>query len=114
MGFAKRIGKPDPEVYVDTGKWKARQGGNGLASANDVKIKFTNCTAEEHAKIYRLVRPFDDELVGMFVPFGRVAPELGKKYYARLLCLTIAQMSQSYLFNRLTKMDMIMPLKCGQ
>ena len=78
VGFAKRIGKPDPEVYVDTGKWKARQGGNGLASANDVKIKFTNCTAEEHAKIYRLVRPFDDELVGMFVPFGRVAPELGK------------------------------------
>ena len=75
VGFAKRIGKPDPEVYVDTGKWKARQGGNGLASANDVKIKFTNCTAEEHAKIYRLVRPFDDELVGMFVPFGRVAPE---------------------------------------
>jgi phosphoadenosine phosphosulfate reductase len=26
-----------------------------------------------------LVRPFDDELTGMFVPFGRVAPELGKK-----------------------------------
>lgn len=86
-GFAKRIGKPDPEVYVDTGKWKARQGGNGLASANDVKIKFTNCTAEEHAKIYRLVRPFDDELVGMFVPFGRVAPELGKKILREVIVL---------------------------
>ena len=79
IGFAQKIGKPDPEVYVDTGKWKARQGGNGLASASDVKIKFTNCTSEDHAKIYRLIRPFDDELVGMFVPFGRVAPELGKK-----------------------------------
>ena len=77
--FAVKIGKPDPEVYVDSGKWKARQGGNGLESANDVKIRFTNCTTEDHAKIYRLVRPFDDELVGMFVPFGRVAPELGKK-----------------------------------
>lgn len=87
VGFAKRIGKPDPEVYVDTGKWKARQGGNGLASANDVKIKFTNCTAEEHAKIYRLVRPFDDELVGMFVPFGRVAPELGKKILHEVIVL---------------------------
>ena len=87
VGFAKRIGKPDPEVYVDTGKWKARQGGNGLASANDVKIKFTNCTAEEHAKIYRLVRPFDDELVGMFVPFGRVAPELGKKILREVIVL---------------------------
>ncbi len=87
VGFAKRIGKPDPEVYVDTGKWKARQGGNGLASANDVKIKFTNCTVEEHAKIYRLVRPFDDELVGMFVPFGRVAPELGKKILREVIVL---------------------------
>ena len=79
IDFAKRIGKPDPEVYVDSGKWKARQGGNGLVSAGDVKIRFTNCTTEDHAKIYRLVRPFDDELVGMFVPFGRIAPELGKK-----------------------------------
>lgn len=79
IDFAKKIGKPDPEVYVDSGKWKARQGGNGLASAGDVKIRFTNCTTEDHAKIYRLVRPFDDELVGMFVPFGRVAPELGRK-----------------------------------
>lgn len=87
IGFAQKIGKPDPEVYVDTGKWKARQGGNGLASASDVKIKFTNCTSEEHAKIYRLVRPFDDELVGMFVPFGRIAPELGKKLLHEIIVL---------------------------
>ena len=79
INFAKKIGKPDPEVYVDSGKWKVRQGGNGLASAGDVKIRFTNCTTEDHAKIYRLVKPFDDDLVGMFVPFGRIAPELGKK-----------------------------------
>lgn len=85
--FAEKIGKPDPEVYVDTGKWKARQGGNGLPSANDVKIKFTNCTAEEHAKIYKLGRPYDKELVGMFVPFGRVAPELGKKILHEVIIL---------------------------
>ena len=87
IDFAKKVGKPDPEVYVDTGKWKARQGGNGLAAAGDVKIKFTNCTTEEHAKIYRLVRPFDDDLVGMFVPFGRVAPELGQKLLNEVLVL---------------------------
>ena len=52
IDFAKKIGKPDPEVYVDTGKWKARQGGNGLASSGDIKIRFTNCTTEDHAKIY--------------------------------------------------------------
>ena len=77
--FARKIGKPDPEVYVDSGKWKARQGGNGLPSASDVKLRFTNCTSEDHAKIYRLNRPFNDELVRMFIPFGNIAPELGKK-----------------------------------
>lgn len=87
IDFAKRIGKEDAEVYVDTGKWKARQGGNGLRAAGDVKIKFANCTTEEHAKIYRLVRQFDDELVGMFVPFGRVAPELGKKLLHEVIVL---------------------------
>ncbi len=77
--FAKKIGKPDPEEYIDSGAWKARQGGNGLPAAQDVKIRFTNCTSEEHAKIYKLSRPFNDELVGMFVPFGKLAPELGRK-----------------------------------
>ena len=89
VDFAKKIGKPDPEVYVDSGKWKARQGGNGLPSAGDVKIRFTNCTSEDHAKIYRLVRPFDDELVGMFVPFGRIAPELGKKLLRETIVLDV-------------------------
>lgn len=89
IDFAKKVGKADAEVYVDTGKWKARQGGNGLAAANDVKIKFTNCTAEDHAKIYRLVRPFDDELTGMFTPFGRLAPELGRKLLHEVLILDI-------------------------
>ena len=89
LRFAEKIGKPDPEVYVDTGKWKARQGGNGLAAAGDVKLRFTNCTSEEHAKIYRLVRPFDEELIGMFVPFGRVAPELGRKLLNEVLVLDV-------------------------
>ena len=79
IDFARSIGKPDPEVYVDSGKWKARQGGNGLQSADDIKIKFTGCTSEEHANIYRLSREFSDELIGLFVPFGRIAPELGRK-----------------------------------
>ena len=87
IDFARRIGKEDAEIYVDTGKWKARQGGNGLAAAGDVKIRFTNCTTEDHAKIYRLVRPYDDELVGMFTPFGRVAPELGNKLLHEVLVL---------------------------
>lgn len=87
LDFAVKIGKPDPETYVDSGNWKARQGGKGLASAGDVKIRFTNCTTEDHAKIYRLVRPFDEELTGLFVPFGRVAPELGNKLLKEVVVL---------------------------
>ena len=87
VSFAKKIGKPDPEIYVDSGKWKARQGGNGLASASDVKIRFTNCTTENNAKIYRLVKPFNEELIGMFVPFGKIAPELGKKLLREIIIL---------------------------
>ena len=89
INFAKKIGKEDAENYVDSGKWKARQGGNGLPAAGDVKIKFTNCTTEDHAKIYRLNKPYDDELIGMFTPFGRVAPELGRKLIHEVLVLDV-------------------------
>ncbi len=89
VSFAKKIGKPDPEEYVDSGKWKARQGGNGVPAASDVKIRFTNCTAEDHAKIYKLSRPFDDSLVGMLVPFGKIAPELGRKLINETIVLDI-------------------------
>lgn len=79
IDFAKKIGKPDPEVYVNSGKWKARQGGNGVKAAQDVKIKFTNCTAEENAKIYSLNKPIEDSFLSLFNPFGRIVPELGRK-----------------------------------
>lgn len=89
IDFAKKIGKPDAEEYVDSGAWKARQGGNGLAAAGDVKIRFTSCTTEDYAKIYRLVRPMDDEFLNMLTPFGRVAPELGQKLLHEVLILDI-------------------------
>ncbi len=87
IDFAREIGKPDPETYIDEGKWKARQGGNGLASAKDVKIRFTNCTTEENAKIYQLLKPYSDDLINMFVPFGKIAPELGQKIIQETIIL---------------------------
>lgn len=87
VAFAKRIGKPDPEVYVDTGKWKARQGGNGVEAAEDIKIKFTNCTAEENAKIYQLNKPITDSFYSLFNPFGVVSKELGRKMIGEVIVL---------------------------
>lgn len=79
INFAKKIGKPDPEVYVKTGKWRARQGGNGVKSSEDIKIKFSNCTSEEYAKIYELNKPIKDWFLELFYPFGKIAPEMGRK-----------------------------------
>jgi phosphoadenosine phosphosulfate reductase len=79
VGFAKRIGKPDAEEYIESGAWKARQGGNGVAAAQDIKIRYTNCTTEAHAKVYQLNKPIDSNFTELFIPFGRVAPELGRK-----------------------------------
>ena len=85
--FAKKVGKPDPEEYVDSGNWKSRQGGNGLRAAEDVKLRFSNCTAEEHAKIYRLNHPMSRVFTNLFVPFGIVSEELGRKLLHEVLVL---------------------------
>jgi len=87
--FAKSIGKPDPEVYIDSGKWKARQGGNGVKASDDVKIKFTNCTTEDNAKIFQLNAPMEDDFINLFVPFGKLAPELGRKLLNETIILDI-------------------------
>lgn len=79
VNFARKIGKPDPEVYVDTGKWKARQGGNGLAAAKSVLVDASHCATEDNAMIFSLERPFSQELVGLFTPIGDYSPGLGRK-----------------------------------
>ena len=88
--FATQIGKPDPEVYVDDGKWKARQGGNGVKAAEDIRIKFTNCTTEDHAKIYQVKKPVDDDFINLFVPFGKISKDLGRRLIHEVIILDTA------------------------
>lgn len=87
IDFAKKIGKPDAEVYVDTGKWKARQGGNGVKASEDIKIKFSNCTVEDNAKVYELNKEPTKNFYLMFTPFGNVNFELGRKLISEVLVL---------------------------
>ncbi len=89
IDFAAKIGKPDAEVYVDSGKWKARQGGNGIVAAEDVKIKLTNCTTENNAKVYMLNRPIDDGFLCLLTPFGKISKELGRKLINETIVLDI-------------------------
>ncbi len=90
IDFAVKIGKPDADVYVDSGKWKARQGGNGITAAEDVKIRFTNCTTEDNAKVYKLNRPVDDGFFNLLTPFGKIAKELGRKLINETIILDVA------------------------
>ena len=89
VDFAKRIGKPDAEEYIDSGAWKARQGGNGVKAAADVKIKFANCTSEDNAKVYLLNKPIDDSFYELFIPFGKIAPELGRKLINEMIIVDV-------------------------
>lgn len=90
VGFAKRIGKPDAEEYIDSGAWKARQGGNGIKAAQDIKIRYANCTTEDNAKVYQLNKPIDKSFIELFIPFGRIAPELGRKMISETIIVDLA------------------------
>ncbi|AKL95591.1 phosphoadenosine phosphosulfate reductase family protein [Clostridium aceticum] len=89
VDFARKIGKPDAENYVDSGNWKARQGGYGIKAADDVKIVSKNCTTEENAKIYQLKAQVTDEFFNLFVPFGKVSKEMGSKLLNEVLVLDV-------------------------
>ena len=79
VDFAVKIGKPDPEEYINDGGWKARQGGNGLEVAQNSIVKFEPCATDENAFNYDLQRPITEELYELFKPFGYINKELGNK-----------------------------------
>lgn len=88
VSFAQRIGKPDPEVYVDEGGWKARQGGNGLEVAQKSIVSFEPCATDENAFNYILQRPITEELYELFKPFGYINKELGNKRLGEVFVLS--------------------------
>ncbi|WP_080745800.1 phosphoadenosine phosphosulfate reductase family protein [Clostridium novyi] len=77
--FAKKVGKPDPEIYVDQGKWKARQGGNGLKLSKNVFVSFKPCALEESSFNYELKKPISEDIYEFFKPFGWINKEMGNK-----------------------------------
>ncbi len=77
--FAKKVKKPDPEEYVASGAWKARQGGNGLDIAQKSLISFEPCATEENTFNYELQKPITEKFYELFKPFGYVNKDLGNK-----------------------------------
>ena len=77
VSFAAQIGKPDAEEYVDSGAWKARQGGNGVAYAKRYIVDYTPCVKEENTFNYELQKPITEEFYELFKPFGSLNYEMG-------------------------------------
>ena len=102
VNFAKQIGKPDPEDYVNEGGWKARQGGNGLAAAQTSVVSFEPCATDENAFNYELQRPITDELYELFKPFGYVNKELGNK-----------RLGEVYIINNAGKVVLVLQGRIG-
>ncbi|MDK0655511.1 phosphoadenosine phosphosulfate reductase family protein [Clostridium perfringens] len=75
--FAKSVGKPDPEEYIDGGNWKARQGGNGVKYSEKTFVKFKPCAEEAEAINYELKKEITEELYEFFKPFGWVNKDMG-------------------------------------
>lgn len=102
VSFAKQIGKPDPEDYVNDGGWKARQGGNGLAAAQTSVVSFEPCATDENAFNYELQRPITDELYEFFKPFGYINKELGNK-----------RLGEVYVMNKAGKVVLVLQGRFG-
>lgn len=85
LDFAIKMEKTDPEEYVKSGGWKARQGGAGVEGSKNVAIAFKPCATDHNIFHYTLNRPINEELYELFKPFGKLDfhmgnPRLGEVY----------------------------------
>ena len=102
VNFAQKIGKPDPEEYINEGGWKARQGGNGLEAAQTSVVSFEPCATDDKAFNYELQRPITEELYELFKPFGYINKELGNK-----------RLGEVYVMNKAGKVLLVLQGRLG-
>lgn len=91
LDFAKNIGKPDPEEYIRSGGWKARQGGNGLEYSKNAVLEFKPCALMENTINFELSKNVDENLYELFKPFGTINYTIGNK-----------RLGEVYILNRVT------------
>ena len=79
LDFAIKMGKEDPEEYVSSGGWKARQGGAGIELSKNVAIAFKPCATDAKSFNYVLNKPISDDMYEFFKPFGVLDFTMGKE-----------------------------------
>ena len=77
--FARKVGKEHWKNYIDEGKWKARQGGNGLEHSKNAVVSFKPCAFDEASINFDLPRAISESLYTFFKPFGKLNFEIGNK-----------------------------------
>ena len=87
--FAKNIGKEDWKKYIDSGNWKARQGGNGLAYSKNAVLEIKECVLEENAYNFELTKPITNSFYELFKPFGKIDRIMGNE-----------RLGEVYILNR--------------
>ena len=96
LNFAKQVGKPDPEEYVNSGGWKARQGGNGLEYSKNAIISFKPCALEENTLNFELNKPITQTIYELFKPFGILDFNIGNK-----------RLGEVYILDRINKQPVL-------
>ena len=94
--FAQNVGKEDWKDYIDDGKWKARQGGNGLEMSKNAVVSFAPCALEENTYNFMLSKPIDESLYTLFKPFGTLDFNIGNK-----------RLGEVYVLDRKTKQPLL-------
>ncbi len=102
VNFAKKIGKPDAEEYINSGNWKARQGGQGLEIANTSVVKFEPCATEDNAFNYELQNIITEDLYELFKPFGYINRDLGN-----------ARLGEVYVLDKQGKVMLVLQGRVG-
>ena len=77
--YAKKVGKPDWQVYIDEGEWKKRQGGNGLEISKNSVVSFKPCATSENTLNFTLTKPLNSNFYTYFKPFGNLNFSLGNR-----------------------------------
>ncbi|MDY4769156.1 MAG: phosphoadenosine phosphosulfate reductase family protein [Lachnospiraceae bacterium] len=85
--FAVKMKKIDPEEYVKSGGWKARQGGAGMEMSKNVVIDFKPCATDAKSFNYTLNKAISPELYELFKPFGKLNFDMGKSRLGEVFIL---------------------------
>lgn len=82
--FARKIGKPDPEEYVDDKAWKRRTGGAGLSNSF-TGVEAKPCGDLSNTTHYTISRPITEEFLEFMKPLGKINRSFGRSALGEFL-----------------------------